>query len=124
MGDTGRKKVLVADDEPSIRRLYELELRREGYDVLMAASGFETLRLVKDEKPDIVVLDIRMAGMDGIQTMDRILEENNEIPIILCTAYSKHRESFMSWAADAYLIKSSDLSELKTAIRTLIARTQ
>ncbi|MGH7378337.1 MAG: response regulator [Candidatus Methylomirabilales bacterium] len=120
--DAPQKKVLIADDEPSIRLLYQRELGKEGYQVVLAASGQEVIRLAREERPDAVVLDVRMPGVDGIQALQRILEEDNTLPVIINTAYSFYRENFMSWAAEAYVIKSSDLSELKEALRTALAR--
>jgi CheY-like chemotaxis protein len=62
--------------------------------------------------PDLVVLDIRMPGMDGVELMQRILEHNKELPIIINTAYSSYRDNYLTWAADAYIVKSSDVSDL------------
>ena len=114
------KRVLVADDEHSIRKLYERELRKEGYEVMFATNGQEAIQMVKNDRPDLIVLDIRMPGMDGIEAMSRILEENNELPVVINTAYTSYKENFLSWAADAYLTKSADLSELKGTIRSIL----
>lgn len=116
------KRVLVADDEQSIRRLYERELKKEGYEVLFASNGREVIQMVKDGRPDVIVMDIRMPGMDGIEAMSRILEEDNELPVIINTAYSSYKDNFLSWSADAYLTKSADLSELKGTIRSILDR--
>jgi two-component system, response regulator, stage 0 sporulation protein F len=113
------KKVLIADDEYSIRKLYERELKKEGYEVLFASNGQEAIQMVRNGRPDLIVMDIRMPGMDGIEAMSRILEENNELPVVINTAYSSYKESFLSWSADAYLTKSADLSELKGTIRNI-----
>jgi DNA-binding response OmpR family regulator len=117
---SAKRKVLVVEDEPSLRKLYEIELSKEGYEVRLAADGQEALALVRGEKPDIIVMDIRMRGLDGIQTMHWILEENNDLPVIINTAFSSYKENFMSWAANRYIIKSSDLTELKETIRSLL----
>jgi len=114
------KKVLVADDEPSIRKLYERELKKEGYEVLFATNGQEAIQRARADRPDLIVMDIRMPGMDGIEAMSRILEENNSLPVVINTAYSSYKENFLSWSADAYLTKSADLTELKGTIRTLL----
>jgi CheY-like chemotaxis protein len=114
------KTVLVADDEQGICKLYHRELKEEGYDVVFASNGPEAIEKAKTSSPDLVIMDIRMPGMDGIEAMGRILEENNELPIVINTAYSAYKESFLSWSADAYLTKSSDLTELKETIHTLL----
>ena len=118
------KKVLVADDEPSIRKLYERELKKEGYEVFFASNGQEAIQGVRQHHPDLIVMDIRMPGMDGIEAMSRILEEDNELPVVINTAFSSYKENFLSWSADAYLTKSADLSELKGTIRTILDRRQ
>ena len=73
-------------------------------------------------KPDLVVLDIRMAGMDGIEALQRILERDSTIPVVLNTAYSSYRENFITWSADAYITKSSDVTELLATIKDLLAK--
>jgi DNA-binding response OmpR family regulator len=113
------KKVLIVDDEPHLRLLYETELRRAGFETMTAANAEQCLRFVTNMNPDLVVLDIRMPGMDGIDLMQRILDRKNAMPIILNTAYSSYRDNYLTWAADAYLIKSSDASELIQTAREL-----
>jgi two-component system response regulator (stage 0 sporulation protein F) len=115
------KTVLVADDEVSIRKLYQRELSREGYRVLFASNAQEAIQMARENTPDLVILDIRMPGMDGIEAMGRILEENNELPVVINTAYSSYKDSFLSWSADAYVTKSSDLTELKDTVRNILS---
>jgi len=114
------KTVLVADDEVSIRKLYQRELSREGYSVVFASNAQEAVQRARETPPDLVVMDIRMPGMDGIEAMGRILEENDAIPIVINTAYSSYKDSFLSWSAHAYVTKSSDLTELKDTIRQIL----
>jgi CheY-like chemotaxis protein len=114
------KTVLVADDEVSIRKLYQRELNREGYNVVFASNAQEAVQKARENTPDLVIMDIRMPGMDGIEAMGRILEENNEIPVVINTAYSSYKDSFMSWCADAYVTKSSDLTELKETVKKIL----
>ena len=114
------KTILVADDEEAIRELISEELTDEGYRVLTASNAREALKMVETEPLDLVILDIRMPGMDGLEALPRILGMKEGLPVILNTAYSQYKESFMSWAADAYVVKSSDLSELKQKIKELI----
>jgi len=114
------KTVLVADDEVVIRKLYQRELQSEGYNVVFATNGQEAIQKARESSPDLVIMDIRRPGMDGLEAMGRILEENNEIPVVINTAYSAYKDSFLSWCADAYVTKSSDLTELKDTIRNIL----
>lgn len=114
------KKVLIVDDEPHLRLLYETELRRAGFDTMSAANAEQGLEYVDAMRPDLVVLDIRMPGMDGVEALQRILDRDNTIPVVLNTAYSSYRDNFMTWAADAYVTKSSDVTELISTIKELL----
>lgn len=113
-------KILIIDDEPHLRLLYETELRRAGYETMTAGNAAQGLEYVETMKPDLVVLDIRMAGMDGIEALQRILERDNTIPVILNTAFSSYRDNYLTWAADAYVTKSSDVSELLDTVGELL----
>ncbi len=114
--------ILLVEDDKNQRLLYEQELRHEGYEVVTASNGKEALEEVQERLPDIVIMDINMPKMDGIEAMGRILGKNKEIPVIINTAYSNYKDSFMSWAADAYIVKTSDLSELKEKIKEVLAK--
>jgi CheY-like chemotaxis protein len=116
------EKVLIVDDEENVRFLYEQELIDEGYQTVLARDGKECLEKVASEKPDIVLLDIRMPRMDGLEAIGKIIELNKNIPIIINSAYSTYKDDFMSWAADAYVVKSYDLDTLKTTIRDVLAK--
>ena len=114
--------ILLVEDDGNQRLLYEQELGEEGYTVRSAASGPEALAMLEGgERPDVVVLDIYMPGMDGIEALGKILGTDNSIPVILNTAYATYKDNFMTWAADAYVIKSSDLAELKAKIKEILA---
>jgi CheY-like chemotaxis protein len=114
------KTILVVEDDKNQLLLYEQELSLEGYNVIMAKDGQEAVRKVKEQMPDLIVMDINMPKMNGIESMNSILSEHRKIPIIINTAYSSYKDNFMSWSADAYIIKSSDLRELKSKIKELI----
>ncbi len=117
-------KILVIDDDEHQRLLYQEELEMEGYDVVLAVSGQEAVELVADQPIDCVVLDIAMPGMDGIETLGKILDINRQLPVILHTAYSSYKDDFMTWAAEAYVIKSSDLTGLKEHIKEALEESQ
>lgn len=113
-------KILVVDDEENFRKLYSLELQSEGYDVSLACSGEDAIESVDRDMPDIVVLDVKMTGKDGIETLSEIKKKNKTLPVILNTAYSSYKNNFQSWLAEEYVIKSADLRELKDKIRELL----
>lgn len=112
-----KSRILIVDDEVNQGLMYEQELSDEGYDVDVVNSGPEALEKINVNPYDLVVLDIGMPDMDGLETLGRMLSMDNKLPVILNTAYPSYKDNFMSWAADAYVIKSSDLTELKTRIR-------
>jgi len=119
-----KKTILVVDDDESQRFLCGEVLTNEGYDVVVAKDGKEALEKVEQKLPDLVILDIVMPEMDGMEAMTRILRKHRKIPVILNTSYSRYREDFMTWAADAYVVKSSDFTELKEKIKVLLVTSQ
>ena len=116
------KKILVVEDEEGLRLLYKEELEGEGYQVLTAQNGKEAIRQLEEGKPDLIILDIIMPVMDGIEALGRIVEKDRRIPIILNTSYPAYRGDFMSWVADAYITKSTDLEELKVKVKELLEK--
>ena len=117
------KRILVVDDEEAIRLLYREELQEAGYEVTTAANGHEALKMVQQSRPDLMTIDIKMPGMDGVELLRRVREIYRDLPIIICTAYGDFKFEFGTWASDAYLTKSSDLDELKEKIRELLGTT-
>ena len=114
--------ILIVEDDEHQQLLFQEELKDEGYDVVVASSGKEALEVVGRVEPDIVVLDIAMPGMDGIEALGRLLSNNNQLPVILHTAYATYKDNFMTWSADAYVVKSSDFTDLKAEIERLLAK--
>jgi CheY-like chemotaxis protein len=109
-------KILFVDDEKAIRMLYKDEFNDSGHELFFADCGEAAISKSKDNPPDIIVMDIRMPGIDGLEAMGQIVSRNNDIPVIINSAYPHHKEDFSSWLADAYLIKSIDMSELRNTI--------
>ncbi len=114
-------KILIIEDEDNIRNLYRDELIDEGYEVITAEDGKEGFNQFKNNQPDLITIDIKMKGMDGIELMHKIRKIDKNIPIILYTAYGEYSQDFATWAADEYLVKSSDLKELKDKIRKMVS---
>jgi CheY-like chemotaxis protein len=113
-------KVLCVDDDLSLLELYRDELSDEGYTVTLAKDGKEALSKFEKEKPDVVVMDIRMPVMDGIEALTDMLGKDRQVSVILNTAFPQYKENFMTWGAEAYVLKSSDLTELKQKIREVL----
>ncbi len=112
-----KNKVLIVDDEEVILMLYKEELEEEGYDVITTSDGYKLLEKIDTEKPDLVLLDIKMAEYNGLDLLQDIRKQFYNIPVILCSAYSSFKGDLKSIAADYYVVKSSDLSELKQKIK-------
>lgn len=112
--------LLIVDDEAHQRMLYREELNEEGYQIILARNGKEALEKVLETTPDLIVLDIRMPVMDGLEALGKIIGRERNIPVIIHSAYSSYKDDFMSWAADDFVVKSADLTELKRKIRELL----
>lgn len=115
-----KKKILLIEDEENERLLYKEELEKEGFSVTCCQNGIEAIGSIEKEHFDLVILDIQMPHMDGIETLGKILTKKRNIPIIIYTAYPQYKDQFLTWAADAYLIKSSDLSILKDRVNAIL----
>lgn len=114
------KKILLVDDDKSIQFLYQEELQEEGYRVVSALNGEKALELFDSEKPDLVVLDIQMPGMNGIEVLRQMKMLDETIPVVLSSAYHEYKQDLGAWASDEYVVKSADSSDLKAAIKKLI----
>ena len=115
------KKILLVDDEEGIQMLYREELEEEGYEVISAYTGEEGLEKFKAESPDLVILDIQMPGINGIETLRQMKMENPKLPVILSSAYNEYKQDLGAWASDEYVVKSSNINELKEAVRKHLA---
>ena len=113
-------RILLVDDEEYIRELYTEELSDEGHKVSSVATGHNLLKRIGFFRPEVVVLDIRLEGYNGLELLQEIRNEHRDLPVILCTAYDTYKYDQKTIAADYYVIKSFDLSQLKTAIQRAI----
>ena len=116
------KKILLVEDEKPLCLLYEEELSKEGYAVTAVYDAEAALEALGSSAFDLIVTDIRMPGKDGIELITQIMGRRKDIPIIINSAYQSYKEDFMTWAADAYVVKSSSLDELKAKIKQLLDR--
>ena len=116
------KNILIIDDEEDIRSLYESELGGEGFNTNSVSSGEEALQYIEQNSDvDLVILDIKMAQMDGLKVLEELRSRKTMMPVILNSAYSTYKSNFNSWLADAYLVKSANLTELKNQVKELLA---
>ena len=116
------KKILVVDDDKRIQRLLKDELEDDGHHVSIVSNGKEAISLLRNghKKPDLFILDLRMPGMNGLETMTLMLKLKFELPVIIFSAYRSYINDPIAMAADAYVVKSSDLSELKKKVYELV----
>jgi DNA-binding response OmpR family regulator len=112
-------RILLTEDQEDQRELYVDVLKEAGYEVIAAASAAEALKLFVTTKPDMVVLDIQMPGMDGMEAMSKILAKDRAIPVILYSAYPAYKANFLTWGADEFIVKTGDPGELVSAIRRI-----
>ncbi|MBI3040632.1 MAG: response regulator transcription factor [Chloroflexi bacterium] len=120
------KKTLIIDNDPIFLKLVDQLLSHQGYEVLQAASGPEGLRLLFNEKPDLVLLDVAMPEMDGWQTCQRI-REITDVPIIMLTGEQKAEEDVvrgLDYGADDYLFKPVGNRELVARVRAVLRRAE
>ena len=102
--------------------MYEKEFADDGFDIILAEDGNEALLSIESNNNiDLVILDIKMEGKDGLEVLDSIRNKHRGLPVILNSAYSTYKSDFTSWLADAYLVKSHDLTELKEKVQELLA---
>ena len=116
-----RPGILLVDDEKAIHLLYMEEL--EGYIFHSAMNGEEALKIfdlamhLGEPQIDLVILDINMPGMDGIEVLRQIKQKNPNMPVILSSAYPEYKQDLASWASDDYIVKSFSLDDLKASVR-------
>ncbi len=115
--------ILVVDDEPAITRLVRATLQANGHAVVTAARGEEALQLLEDERPDLVVLDLMMPGMDGFETLRRI-RSRGQTPVIMLTARAGDADKLkgLQGGADDYVTKPFNPEELAARVNAVLRR--
>ena len=110
-------RILIIDDAAKLRRFYRLELEAEGYEIVDVGTGSEALQILEQEKFDAIVMDLLLPDCFGLQLLDEILLRQRRMPLVINTAYGQYRDNFHTWGADAFVVKSSNLGELKKALK-------
>ncbi|MBI5418104.1 response regulator [Candidatus Poribacteria bacterium] len=121
-----KDKVLVVDDDPDIRELLSQSLSSELFDVLLSENGEEALNMVDQDKPDLIILDIMMPGIDGLEVCRRLKEnpQTNTIPVLMLTAKSgvgDKIEGFVT-GAEEYIAKPFDPMNVEARVATILRR--
>jgi len=114
-------KVMVVEDEKNLLKLYKDELEDDGYEVMPVECGRQVMAALERFHPELVVLDIKLGDVEGLEVLEQIKQFDRGLPVILNSAYSSYKANFSSWIADDYIVKSPDLTELKESIRRHLA---
>lgn len=120
-----RHHILVVDDEPRMIRFIQMNLELEGYQVSQAANGFEALNKVRDDLPDLIILDVMMPDMDGFETL-RLLREISPVPIIMLTVKDDEADKVkgLELGADDYVTKPFSPKELSSRVKAVLRRVE
>jgi len=116
------KKVLIVEDEELLCKVYSVSLTENGYEVLTASDGNTALKYVKEQKPDIIVLDIKLPEMSGLKLLEEIRKFDAKVPIIMATAYDSFKSDYEMWASQVsdYIVKPVKLEELSEKIKKIL----
>lgn len=119
------KRVLIVDDEKAIVDILEFNLQRDGYEALKAYDGPEGLRMVREENPDLVLLDVMLPGMDGFTVCRTLRAEGNDVPIVMITAREEETDKVfgLEIGADDYVTKPFSMRELLARVKANMRRT-
>ncbi len=112
-------KILVVDDEPNLGRLCREELEEDGYEVSIIATGAGAMESFRRESPDLVVLDIKLPDIDGLELLALMKEIRGDVPVIMHTAFD-YMYDLACDTSDAYVVKSGDFRELRATVRRII----
>ncbi|MCK6560881.1 response regulator [candidate division KSB1 bacterium] len=112
--------ILVVDEAANMRLLYRTELEVEGHEIVAAASAEEALKVLARRPIDAIVADLVLPDCCGLHLLSEVLTRQRHLPFIINTAYGQFRDNFQTWGAEAFVIKSSDLSELKKVLRQVV----
>jgi two-component system KDP operon response regulator KdpE len=124
-GNPRRRRILVVDDEPRIIHFIRLNLEHDGFEVFEANSGSQSLDQLRDQLPDLVLLDIMMPDLDGFETL-RLIREISNVPVIMLTAKGEEEDKVrgLELGADDYVTKPFSPNELVSRVRAVLRRTE
>lgn len=118
------KRILAVDDEKHILRLVQINLEKAGYEVTTASNGREAIDAVRNQRPDLVVMDVMMPEMDGLEALQILKNDDStaSIPVVMLTAKAQDADVFQGWqsGADLYLTKPFNPMELLTFVKRIL----
>ena len=116
------EKIMVVDDEKEIRELLSIYLAEDGYEVIAAASGEEAIELAQNEEPQVILMDVKMPGIDGVEACKRLkgAERTKSIPVIMVTAYQDRDVEAYLEGADDFVNKPFDRTEITFRVRSML----
>jgi len=117
------KKILVVDDDSNIRLLFSEVLKMDGYDVVTTSSGFEALELMLEDHFNLLILDIKMPDIHGIEILSLVRDSGNDIPVIICSAFEGMKDDFIIKSSNIsdYLVKPVDLKIPSGVVKKALA---
>lgn len=113
-------KILVMDEDAAIQMLYSDELFDEGYEVFTCGDGSRVMEFMAQNRPDLLLMDVRMDGENGLNLLQDIKKKYPSLPVILCTGYPEYNFDVSHMNANDYLVKSSNLQELKLKVGKIL----
>ena len=116
------EKILVADDEQEIRNLLDHFLKGQGYEVVLASDGNQALKLAAEENPQVIILDIKMPGLDGLEVCKRLKEKEQTklIPVIVITGFEDNKMAALNIGADDFVNKPFDMAEISSRVKSAL----
>jgi DNA-binding response OmpR family regulator len=116
------EKILVVDDEQEIRNLLDHFLRDQGYEVVLASDGNQALKLAAEENPQVIILDIKMPGLDGLEVCKLLKdkEETRLIPVIVITGFEDNKMEALNRGADDFVNKPFDMAEIASRVKSAL----
>lgn len=121
---TDMHKIVLVEDEASLAETVAFNLREEGYDVITVADGAQALDVIMRERPDLVLLDVMLPGMDGLEVCRRLRRQSDEVPVIMLTARAREIDKVVGLevGADDYVTKPFGMMELVARVRAALRR--
>ena len=114
-------RLLLVEDEPAQLDFYKCLLAEDGHEIAQAMCGQEAIEVARRFCPSVVVIDLVLPDMDGTEAISRLLDECGGAKIVINTGYESYRFDFRCWGADAFVVKSSDPSELRATVKQVLS---